>query len=255
MIIMILISCINNINQLNQWDCGVSRKPFVNRLELGRVIGGTDAFRGEFPWMVSLQLVINTTLVYHLCGGSIVNQQWIVTAAHCVQPYKHDLQNKLFVRFGSLNSSIGFVHRLAKTVIHPMNRYDGDNNDDNYADIALIKLDRPLRYRKIYGYYLVNSVCLPNISDNFYSTTYATLSGWGQYRYRDPIYGAWVYKETKILHKVDGMPIVSEKACRQHYRDSQFNLSRYITNGSVVCSGGNEKGSWSVSSRATPVVH
>ncbi|XP_021965716.1 trypsin alpha-3 isoform X2 [Folsomia candida] len=42
-----------------------------------RIVGGTEATRGEFPWIVTIQVGS------HICGGSIVNANWIVTAAHC----------------------------------------------------------------------------------------------------------------------------------------------------------------------------
>lgn len=46
-----------------------------------RIVGGQDAVEGEFPWMVSLQIKKNG----HVCGGSLINERWLVTAAHCVQ--------------------------------------------------------------------------------------------------------------------------------------------------------------------------
>ena len=55
----------------------------------GRVIGGRDAFIEEFPWQVSLQKFrIAFPLPIpdwgHTCGASIINDYWLLTAAHCV---------------------------------------------------------------------------------------------------------------------------------------------------------------------------
>ena len=51
-----------------------------------RVVGGAAAGAGEFPWMVAL--IIGSK---NLCGGSIIADRWVLTAAHCVegkQPYQ-----------------------------------------------------------------------------------------------------------------------------------------------------------------------
>lgn len=51
-------------------DCG---QPPLNT----RIVGGQAAPVGNWPWQVSLQ----TT--YHFCGGSLINNLWVMTAAHC----------------------------------------------------------------------------------------------------------------------------------------------------------------------------
>ncbi|KAF5305820.1 hypothetical protein FQR65_LT07559 [Abscondita terminalis] len=45
-----------------------------------KVIGGSDASPGEFPYQVSLQ----KQRTDHFCGGSVIDPNWILTAAHCI---------------------------------------------------------------------------------------------------------------------------------------------------------------------------
>lgn len=57
-------------------ECGVSMKTSRQ----SRIVGGSNAYSGQWPWQVSLHVQ-----GIHVCGGSIITPEWIVTAAHCVE--------------------------------------------------------------------------------------------------------------------------------------------------------------------------
>jgi secreted trypsin-like serine protease len=48
-----------------------------------RIVGGVNAIPGESPFIVSLHWVL-LTLSTHVCGGSIINNVWVLSAAHCL---------------------------------------------------------------------------------------------------------------------------------------------------------------------------
>lgn len=66
-------------------DSAVGREPRVKTEEEtsegveGRIVGGEDAVKGAWPWIASLRWTGR-----NVCGGTLIDSQWLVTAAHCV---------------------------------------------------------------------------------------------------------------------------------------------------------------------------
>lgn len=52
-------------------DCGL-------RAMSGRIVGGAQTSETKWPWQVSLHF--GST---HICGGTLIDAQWVLTAAHC----------------------------------------------------------------------------------------------------------------------------------------------------------------------------
>lgn len=63
-------------------ECGV---PSMIMQPEGRIVNGTNAKFGEWPWQVSVRRTsffgLSST---HRCGGALLNELWIATAGHCV---------------------------------------------------------------------------------------------------------------------------------------------------------------------------
>ncbi|XP_021938447.1 trypsin-7-like isoform X2 [Zootermopsis nevadensis] len=105
------------------------------------ILGGVNARIQKFPYQVSLATFeedekgVQTTS--HMCGGSIISADWVLTAAHCV--YMYD-PSDLLVRVGtSVRDEGGHVHEVSDIIMHP--NYDYVTSD---CDIALLKVSEPL---------------------------------------------------------------------------------------------------------------
>ena len=49
-----------------------------------KIVGGEEAERGEWPWQALLEVVDPVdSLIYPICGGTLIDSKWVVTAAHC----------------------------------------------------------------------------------------------------------------------------------------------------------------------------
>ncbi len=71
-----------------------------------RIIGGTQAKALDFPWIAFIETIVvekstNKTLAI-TCTGSLIGEQWLVTAAHCLE-----LDDKLYTKSGSRRILLG----------------------------------------------------------------------------------------------------------------------------------------------------
>lgn len=142
-------------------DCG-------NQKSSSRIIGGTVASLGEWPWQISLQ-VLNGRLYAHICGGTIINSNWVVTASHCFTNSLPIESYRICAGTVDLNQARSCSNVLA---IIRHEKYNADTDD---YDVALIKLKTPF----IYSAY-IQPVCLPLTNQNFDPNTKCWISGFGK---------------------------------------------------------------------------
>ncbi|EZA52937.1 Serine protease, partial [Ooceraea biroi] len=127
-------------------------------------IGGREVFENEFPWMAG---IISVNRSETICGASIINDRYVVTAAHCiVYGYNKIIyiifsysfnKDDLKVSVGSHNSCKWDTKSTIFSVdsIFPHPNYD---NQTNFADIMLVKLIMSITFNEF-----VRPICLPNI--------------------------------------------------------------------------------------------
>ncbi|CAI9564230.1 unnamed protein product [Staurois parvus] len=139
-----------------------------------RIVGGHDALPGSWPWLVSLQqpLDYEGQDFGHTCGGFLVNQWWVLTAAHCFKGVGSDyLQWRLVLGARQL-SDLGpetEVRRIARKIEHK-----GYNPQTEQNDIALLLLDRAVKHSDY-----IQPACLPRRDTITEHLTECYIAGWG----------------------------------------------------------------------------
>ncbi|XP_062842064.1 plasminogen-like [Trichomycterus rosablanca] len=121
------------------------------------MVGGSDVSVGTWPWHVAILSRINSTAPFrHHCEGTIIHEEWIVTAASCLYKPEHVVLHDLKVKAGTANlqeNSPDMQERGATQIIrHP--NFSPVSLQDN---IALLKLSSPLTLTNT-----VNAICMPD---------------------------------------------------------------------------------------------
>ncbi|XP_031634257.1 serine protease Hayan-like [Contarinia nasturtii] len=196
-----------------------------------RIIGGEGTEDGEFPWMAALFYLDGNKLVYR-CGGSIISNQFVLTAAHCVR--KIGIPRKVRVGSASLldesnDTNTAVWHDIQEIIVHP-----DYNASTRWNDIALLRVVGNIRFND-----LVSPACLNTNLGDVPSSQNLTVTGWGT---NDPRSGM---KTSKELLKVNltSMPL---EECRTLLKNANNGgqdktlKSRFI-NGQYCAYGGEGK--------------
>ncbi|KAM4671176.1 acrosin-like [Amazona ochrocephala] len=148
--------------------CG--RQPMAVYRGMSRIVGGTDAQPGSWPWIVSIQTILQRRMV-HICGGSLISPQWVLSAAHCFMEARYIPMWRVVIGATQL-SQLGpevQVRRIKQVIVHELYTDISEGND-----IALLELDRPVQCSDY-----IQLACVPDTSLAVSHLTDCYISGWG----------------------------------------------------------------------------
>ncbi|XP_026267732.2 enteropeptidase isoform X1 [Urocitellus parryii] len=198
--------------QCNHKSCG---KKLVAQTVSPKIVGGSDSKEGAWPWMVALYYQGRM-----VCGASLVSNDWLVSAAHCV--YAQNMDPSKWTALLGLNmrsnlTSPQIVTRLIdQIVINP--HYNKREKD---SDIAMMHLEVKVNYTDY-----IQPICLPEENQVFLPGRNCSIAGWGMIENEGPT--------ANILQEAD-VPLLSNEKCQQQ-------MPAYNITENMICAGYEEGG-------------
>ncbi|CAI9565991.1 unnamed protein product [Staurois parvus] len=182
-------------------------------------MGGQNSQAGQWPWQVSLRLNGQ-----HFCGGSLISESWVVSAAHCIKSGKDP--TKLSAMLGTVNltgpSSTRVTIDIETVIPHP--HYN--SGEGTPGDIALIELSSPITYTKY-----ILPVCVPPPSMNFPAGMECYVTGWGNIRDGVPLLPPQTLQQVMV-------PIISNSDCDAMYHIGSNTIAdEVIIPSDQICAG------------------
>ncbi|XP_075056701.1 serine protease 56 [Mixophyes fleayi] len=204
----------------NPLICGQTISPIANNTEpKGRIVGGSITAPGSWPWLVNIRL--NGEL---MCGGVLLGDVWVLTAAHCFNGNVNELHWTVVVGQYDLSKKEDGkkVFQVNRIIIHPKFNQKTFNNDLAMMELTSSVVVSPSSI----------PVCLPSVSVDPAPTTNCYIAGWGSLYEDGP--PSDVIMEARV-------PVLSQESCRstlgKDMLTSTMFCAGYLTGGIDSCQG------------------
>ena len=181
-----------------------------------RIIRGQDADPGEYPWQVRVvQRGYNGThsTFSNKCGGTLISDQWVITADHCVDWWKYRTYEIVLGGYKDppdyQNISIPISDEIVKRLESP-GIFRPPGAGSIVYDIALLKMSSRVNFSP-----LVFPACVPGPDYKFKNLETVTTTGWGYTRSQPYFWEPSVLQELEL--KIENRPWCErfiEKRCK-----------------------------------------